>query len=60
MTKKKAPTALDAGRIRLAVGRALGIADDVPLTNDQLTVAIERLAAAAAQVPGLTLLSRDL
>jgi hypothetical protein len=47
-------------RVRLPVGRAIGLADDVPLTNDQLATAIERLAAAVSQVPGVSLLSRDL
>jgi hypothetical protein len=39
-------------RVRVPVGRALGIADDVPLTNEQLAVAIERLAWRDAAVAG--------
>jgi hypothetical protein len=54
------PSVLANDRLRLAVGRALGVADDVQFTNEQLVVAIERLAKAASQIPGVTLLSRDL
>jgi hypothetical protein len=48
-------------RIRLAVGRAIAVDDEHPLTNDQVAKAVELIAAAAAPiVPGLPNLIREL
>jgi len=47
-------------RIHKAVGAGLGIPEDVPLTSGELATAVERVMQAAAALPGLSLLSRDL
>jgi len=48
-------------RIRAAVGTALNISPEARVTDAMLAEAVERICrAAAATVPGLTLLARDL
>jgi hypothetical protein len=48
-------------RIRLAVGRAIAVDDDLPLSYEQVAKAVELISAAAVPVvPGLPNLIREL
>jgi len=56
--KTTAEQALTA--IRRHVGQTVGVADHVPLDNDQVVTLVARLCAAATKIPGLSVLARDL
>jgi hypothetical protein len=47
-------------RIRISVGRALGLSPSAQLTPEMLAEAVDRIRQAAGQVEGVALLARDL